>query len=73
MTSTTHNARITEPVPFIAEGGRKQAIPVGPVLVEARDGGLFDIIWGNNGQNSIALPLEAIEAAQTKGSLVLID
>ncbi len=70
---STHNARVVGPVPYVARGGRTQNIPVGPVLVEARVGGVFDIIWGFNGQNSIALPLDAIEAAQTEGSLVLLD
>ena len=73
MTHTTHNARIVGPVPFVALGGATQNIPVGPVLVEARDGGFFDVIWGFNGQNSTALPLNVIEAAQTEGSLVLLD
>lgn len=73
MMHTTHNARIVGPIPYVAPGGRTQNIPVGPVLLEATDGAVVDIVWGFNGQNSAALPLSAIEAAQAEGSLVLLD
>lgn len=73
MMGATYSARIVGPVPYAAKDGRKQNIPLGPVLVEAKDGGVFDIIWGINGQNSTALAVDAIEAATTAGSLVRLD
>lgn len=73
MDITTHHARITGPVSYQANGGRKQNIPLGPCLVESIGGRSIDIIWGVRGQRSVALPLEAIEAAQDHGHLVLLD
>jgi hypothetical protein len=73
MAITTHQARITGPVPYRAGGGRKQNIPIGPCLVESLDGRSIDIVWGTRGQSSAALPIEEIEAAQDHGHLVLLD
>jgi len=74
MNITTHRARITGPVPYRAgTGRRKQNIPIGPCLVESLGGRAIDIIWGERGQSSVALPIEEIEAAQDHGYLVLLD
>jgi len=69
----THTARITGPVPYTAPGGVKRDIPLGPCLMEQIDDRSIDIIWGAQGQRSALLPLEAIKAAQSVGSLVLLD
>jgi hypothetical protein len=73
MDITTHRARITGPVAYLSGNGRKQNIPIGPCLVEILGGQSIDIIWGTRGQSSVALPIEAIEAAQDHGHLVLLD
>ncbi len=73
MDPTTHRARITGPVPYLASSGREQNIPLGPCLVENIDGRSIDIIWGECGQSSVALPVDAIEAARDHGHLVLLD
>jgi hypothetical protein len=73
MAVTTQHARIIEPVPYRADSGRIQRIPIGPCMVEQLDGESIDIIWGARGQSSVALPIEQIEAAQGKGQLVLLD
>lgn len=73
MALTTHLARITRPVAYVSGSGRKQHIPMGPCLVEGLGGRFSDIIWGTRGQSSATLPVEAIEAAQGDGHLVLID
>lgn len=73
MDITTHHARIIGPVSYHAGSGRKQHIPIGPCLVEKIGGRSIDIIWGARGQSSVALPIEAIEAAQDHGHLVLLD
>jgi hypothetical protein len=73
MDITTHRARITGPVPYQSGSGRTQNIPIGPCLVERLGGRSIDIIWGTRGQRSVALPVEAIEAAQDHGHLVLLD
>lgn len=73
MYFTTHRARITGPVSYMAGNGRKQSIPLGPCLLESLGGRLIDIIWGTRGQSSAALPIEAIEAAKDHGHLVLLD
>ena len=73
MDITTHCARITEPVAYRADNGPMQHIPIGPCLVEILDKPWIDIIWGANGQSSAALPLQAVETAQTHGHLVLLD
>ncbi|PTT79754.1 hypothetical protein DBR42_20775 [Pelomonas sp. HMWF004] len=73
MAVTTQHARITEPVPYRANSGRLQRIPVGPCLVEQLDGESVGIIWGASGQSSVALPVEQVEAARGSGQLVLLD
>jgi hypothetical protein len=69
----THRARITGPVSYRAGNGRQQNIPMGPCLVESVYGRAIDIVWGAKGQSSAALPVEALEAAQNHGHLVLLD
>ena len=73
MVATTHNARITGPVPYATPDGKNRTIPVGPCLVEQMDERLVDIIWGRNGERSAALPLEQVEAEKESGRLVLLD
>lgn len=73
MSLTTHTARITGPVPYLAANGRKVNIPLGPCMVECMDGPLTDIVWGTRGQSSVALPSEAVQDAQNQGHLVLLD
>lgn len=73
MDITTHRARITGPVPYVAGSGRKQNIPMGPCLLESMGGRNVDIIWGVRGQSSAALSVEEIEAAKDLGHLVLLD
>ena len=73
MTITTHSARITGPVSYLAKSGQRQQIPVGPCLIESEGGQSVDIIWGEQGQSSAALPVEALTAAQACGTLVLLD
>jgi hypothetical protein len=73
MTMTTHTARITGPVTYVAANGRRVSIPLGPCMVESMDGALTDIIWGTRGQSSAALPSEEVQAAQDDGHLVLLD
>lgn len=67
------SARITGPVSYRTGTGRMETIPIGPCLVERLGGGSVDIIWGTCGQQSVALPVEEIEAAQDHGHLVLLD
>ncbi len=73
MTMTTHSARITGPVTYLAANGRKVNIPLGPCMVERMDGALTDIVWGTRGQSSAVLPTQAVQAAQEQGHLVLLD
>ena len=73
MYITTHHARITGQVSYLAGNGRKQKIPNGPCLVESIGGRSIDIIWGTRGQSSAALPVEEIESTQDHGHLVLLD
>jgi hypothetical protein len=73
MDMTTHRARVTGPIAYLAGSGRKQNIPIGPCLIESLGGHSIDIIWGARGQSSVALPVEAIQAAKDQGHLVLLD
>lgn len=73
MAITTHTARITGPVSYRAASGRAVRIPLGPCVVERMDGPLTDIVWGSRGQSCVALPSEAVQAAQDQGHLVLLD
>jgi hypothetical protein len=73
MDITTHRARITGPVSYLSGSGRKQNIPVGPCLVDSVGGRSIDVIWGERGQSSVALPIEEIQAARDHGYLVLLD
>jgi len=73
MDITTHCARITGPVTYPAGGGCMLNIPIGPCLVERVGNQSIDIIWGMQGQSSVVLPIEEIEAAQVQGHLVLLD
>lgn len=73
MARTTHSARITGPVAYVAGDGDRDNIPLGPCLVEHADDGSVAIIWGASGQRSAALPAAAINAAQDDGNLVLLD
>jgi hypothetical protein len=73
MDISTHRARITGPVTYVAGNGRKQRIPIGPCLVESLGGRNIDIVWGTRGQSSVALPAAQIEAARQEGHLQLLD
>ena len=73
MTHTTHTARITGPVTYLAASGRMVNIPLGPCIVEQIDGALTDIVWGTRGQSSAALTAEVVQAARDQGHLVLLD
>ena len=73
MDITTHRARITGPVSYRAGSGRTHNIPIGPCLVESIGGRSIDIIWGESGQRSVALPIEDIQAARDHRHLVLLD
>ena len=73
MVITTHRARITGPIPYVAAGGKLSNIPIGPCLVEQIGGNSVDIIWGAKGQSSAALPMGEFEAAEDHGRLVLLD
>ena len=70
---STHSARITGPVSYLAEGGHKVSIPLGPCLVEQVDDRSIEIVWGAHGQSSTALPVTAIKAALVDGNLALLD
>ncbi|MBC7728757.1 MAG: hypothetical protein H7242_14300 [Microbacteriaceae bacterium] len=58
---------------YLAKGGHQHHIPLGPCLVERGSGQSVDIVWGEQGQSSANLPLEALAAAQAIGNLVLLD
>ena len=73
MDSTTHSARITEPVRYVAMNGRNHKIPVGPCLVEGLGTPESTVIWGTRGQSSAVLPTATIAEAQRSGQLVLLD
>ncbi|HOX66804.1 MAG TPA: hypothetical protein PKV56_02985 [Burkholderiaceae bacterium] len=73
MTITTHSARITGPIPYLSSSGAEDHIPIGPCLVEQVNDRSIDIIWGDQGHHSAALPVEVIEAAQDCGNLLLLD
>jgi hypothetical protein len=73
MEFTTHCARVTGPVAYLGGSGLKQNIPIGPCLLESIGGRSIDIVWGERGQNVVALPVEEIESAQEHGHLVLLD
>lgn len=69
----THSARITGPIPYLSAAGTRANIPLGPCLVEELDGDAVDIVWGPQGERSTVLPLQALEAAEESGHLVLLD
>ena len=73
MNFETLCARITGPVSYLGGGGRKQDIPLGPCMVENLGDRFVDVIWGSRGQSSVAIPIEEIEAAQTRGHLEIIS
>ena len=73
MVHTTHSARITGPVAYLSTGGKRANIPLGPCLVEELDGEVVDVVWGPTGERSTMIPLQALEAAEERGDLVLLD
>jgi hypothetical protein len=73
MVITSHSARITGPIPYTAADGSVSHIPLGACLVEQIDGRSVDIVWGERGQTSAALPLAEVEAAEGNGHLILLD
>jgi len=73
MEITTHRARVVGPISYRVGAGRLQKIPQGPCIVEGQGGRSVDIIWGAQGQSSVALAADEIEAAQKQGNLVLLD
>jgi hypothetical protein len=74
MMLTSHIARITGPVPYLAPCGSQRHIPLGPCLIEAApEGASADIVWGAQGQSCVALPWSEVQAAQQSGHLVLLD
>ena len=72
-TITSHSARITAPLSYVASSGRTLHIPVGPCLVENLGNSLVDIVWGERAQSSTALPLRDVQAARHEGHLQLLD
>ena len=73
MTTTTHSARVTGPLPYAKSDGKTGNVPIGPCLIEQIDDRLVDIIWGAHGQSSAALPVEDVKAAAHVGNLVVLD
>ena len=73
MAITIHTARITGPVAYLSANGRTVNIPLGPCVVERMGGPFTDIVWGSHGQSCVALPSEAVQAAQDEGHLVLLE
>ena len=69
----TIRARITGPISYQVDQGRQRNIPIGPCLVESLGGPSIDVIWGERGQSSVALPVEEIRAARARGDLVVLD
>lgn len=73
MDLISHCARITGPVTYLSDRGRKQNIPLGPCLVESLGGSSVDIVWGSHGQRCVALPVEEVKEAKALGHLVFLD
>jgi hypothetical protein len=73
MAHTIHTARITGPVSYSAQNGTTAVIPLGPCLVEQIDGRSVDILWGERGDQTAAIPFEALEAAEDRGHLIVLD
>jgi hypothetical protein len=73
MPHSTHTARITRPLIYVASSGEQIQIPMGPCLVEEQGDDTVDIIWGTLGEKCAALPTRELEAAEEAGSLVLLD
>jgi hypothetical protein len=69
---TTQLARVTTPIPYVKDSGRKHLIPVGPCLLESNGDQLISVIWGEHGQRSAALPLTDLQTARDDGHLVLL-
>jgi hypothetical protein len=65
----THRA----PIAYRTGKGRKQNIPIGPCLIESLGQPSVDVVWGEDGERSAALPMAEVEAAQQQGHLVLLD
>jgi hypothetical protein len=70
--SPIYNARVTGPLPYLNGAGGQDHVPLGPCLIERLGGQRIDIIWGPDGQSSVALPLEAVRAAHDSGHLLLL-
>lgn len=73
MAHTTHSGRITGPVHYFGVEGREAVIPLGPCLVEQLNGRSVDIVWGESGDETAALSVEALEAAEDNGHLIVLD
>ena len=73
MAHTTHSGRITGPVHYLGASGDEAVIPLGPCLVEQMDGRSVDIFWDESGDKTAALSCEALEDAEERGHLVVID
>ncbi len=70
---TMHTGRVTTPVRYVAEDGRRHTIPRGPCLIEKLEGPVVEVIWGAKGQNCTTLALHEVESAESRGDLVLLD
>lgn len=73
MDNLTHRARITGPVSYQSGSGRTHNIPIGPCLIESAGEHSIEVIWGDQAQRCVALPIEEIKAAQDQGCLVFLD
>lgn len=71
--STMHNARIVEPLTYLASDGQHLTIPVGPCSVEQIAGANSEVIWGTSGQNSAILAPADMRSAERSGLLLLLD
>jgi hypothetical protein len=73
MAHTTHSGRIVGPVHYLGAGGVDESIPLGPCLVEQCDGRSVDIYWGDVGDQRAVLTHKALEVAEDRGNLVILD
>ena len=70
---TSHSARISGLVTYLASDGQRCPIPKGPCLLEERADAGVDVIWGLTGQNCTTLARGYVEKAKERGRVVLLD
>jgi hypothetical protein len=69
----TRSVRIVGPIHYTAADGHDTLIPMGAAILEAVNPQLAELVWGEDGENAVTLPMTQLEQAVLEGALIAAD